>query len=154
MKGQGRTHAFLVCVFDPWFVVLRIEPSGYIINIPVNMKTEPRAVIDFFLRYAKSSNEVRGLDASRQPVNPTIIELLPEECIPSDGSWLIEFDVPEENQATGEKLIRKVYALQQLKASKRLVGRRTSTWIAWDSHTRERVFLKEHWDSSGTLVGG
>ena len=147
VKRQSRNHAFLLYIHDPWFTVVRVDHAGVIVSERVNMRTDPRPVLEFFHRYASADDAHRGLDTSRRRVtDPKVLDAIKKELEDSgdkDADWtlpLIEFDVPN---GGGEPI--KVYGVKQHIIPDDLLGRCTSTWTVWIREYLTKAFMKDTW---------
>jgi len=147
MKRQSRNHVFLLSIHDPWCTVVRVDHAAIIVSDQVNMRTDPRPVVEFLHRYASADKADRGFDASMRVVDKKEAEVIEMEIItakpslPKDlTSPKIEFEVPN---VKGETI--KVYGVKQHTIPDDLLGRCTSTWIVWMRGEREMAFMKDTW---------
>jgi hypothetical protein len=138
---QFRTHIFSVLVFPTYARLLRWDRSGVVVTRAFAL--EDRFLAEFFYRYTRATDDIRGIDSTVNQYLPQDevaltarqhLGLKPEEAI-------FQFQVPVKDSETRYYIGSK----PTFKSNASPTGRATRTFIVYDPVSKRSIFLKDTW---------
>ncbi|EPS96736.1 hypothetical protein FOMPIDRAFT_1101120, partial [Fomitopsis schrenkii] len=153
MRRGSRLCVFTVFVCGEYTFLLRWDRAGVVVSEPFNLLEQPRVLPNFLYRFARMTDEQRGLDPTVTFASEEEVRLL--HSIPDSGietgwqrmayantrqkGWPVR---PEPSRCGTQ---RKLIVGKAHFTSASITGRGTKCYLAYDVTDRRVVFCKEYW---------
>ncbi|THH30018.1 hypothetical protein EUX98_g4181 [Antrodiella citrinella] len=156
---QHRAFVFTLYIHLTSARLMRFDRSGVVMSLPIDLKTEPEKLYEFFYRLRNATDAELGYDPTATMVLPTdpdvtavqrAISILPSSRVKfyiekafNDDQWpFYRLQVPDPKDPT----LPHVFLIRNLSShGDSLTGRATKGYIAFDLATKEFCFLKDSW---------